>query len=337
MVSLPRPFSSPAANITTVKKIMKRIALLIIALFWANMILAQMADTVPETYCYAMRGEREMKMDIYRPLRPRADNACVLHIFGGGFYGGARDNKECKRTAKALTKRGFMVVSIDYRLKLKEMEHDTNKREGIFDLFDCAIRWAAEDCADAIGYLCSHAKELGIDTSRIILTGSSAGAITALQTDYLRCNRDSIVRNIPEGFRPAAIVAYSGAIYTRQGAVKYRYDKPAPTCFFHGTSDRIVNYKHRQLGRTHWAGPKHLDKIFDQEGYPHWTMRFDKLGHEVAILLPHTTAELEAFVDCALSGRNFNYDAHCSDEGLKPSKFSKTTLIKFYSGRVKWE
>lgn len=315
-----------------------RYALLCLAtMLCASSLRAQTDKKNHETFCYAQRGERQMLLDVQHPEHQRTDKACVIHLFGGGFYGGARDNKECQRVSRGLTERGFTVVTIDYRLRLKETQGDDEKRPGVFGLFDEAIRWAAEDCADAIAYVCTHASGLDIDPNKIILSGSSAGAIGVLQTDYLRCNKDSIVGHLPDNFRPLAVVAYSGAIYTRQGAVRYRYDSPAPTCFFHGTSDKIVNYRHRSVGHTHWAGVNYLDRLFDKQGYSHWTLRFDKLGHEVAILLPYTIPEFEAFVETVISGRQFNYDAHCTDQGLKPSKFSKTTLLRFYSGKVNFE
>lgn len=285
-----------------------------------------------KTYTYAVRGSEELKMDLYTPAQPRADKACVIYVFGGGFFTGARDDSSSVSACKALTEKGFTAISIDYRLKLKSVDFDTVRLVKAYRLFHYVIDEAVEDCCSAIRYVCDHAGELGIDPSKIVLTGSSAGAITVLQTDYARANGMKVAQELPQGFVPAAVVPYAGAVYLLKGRVGYALP-PAPTCFFHGTKDRIVNYRrmHASL-RASLNGADKVEKCFAKEGYSHWILRFEGVGHEVAGYLTKTIDEFTAFVDASLSGRVMDYDAACHDAACRPTPMSKMSVFDLYLG-----
>ncbi|MCQ2282927.1 MAG: alpha/beta hydrolase [Bacteroidales bacterium] len=303
---------------------MKRIALLSVILLYAGALMAQ------QTYTFARRGAVEMKMDVYQPAAPRADHACVLYVFGGGFFSGARNDKSSVLACTRLAERGFVAVAIDYRLYLANAPKVPLLK--MYSIFDTAIRYGVEDCSDAIAYLCQHADELHVDPARIILTGSSAGAITVMQTDYSRCNALPAAAALPQGFRPAAVIPYAGAILCRNNALKYA-TPPAPTCMFHGTGDKIVNYK-RFRGAIHTSlfGANSLAKVFKKQGYNYWIMRYPNLGHDIAVVLPQTLDEFCAFVDAALSGRVMQFDATCRDSRIQPSKWSKMNIFDLYFG-----
>lgn len=278
---------------------------------------------------YGRHGGKDLYLDIHKPQQPRADKAAVIYVFGGGFHDGARNNNFSMKCAEALTEMGFTAIMIDYRLGMTDSVLAHTKLLGFLSAYDTAITWAVEDCSAAIRWTVEHAKEIGIDPSKIILTGSSAGAITVLQTDYSRCNQLPAARELPAGWKPAAVVSYAGAIYTRYGKIRYK-EEPAPTCMLHGTIDGIVSYKHYQILRNHWGGSNYLAKQFRKHHYPHWMLRYTDRGHEVALYLPATTQEFEAFADGALGGRRTHYDAICEDEALKQTKWSKAKLWHIY-------
>ena len=127
---------------------------------------------------------------------------------------------------------------------------------------------------------------LGIDPSKIILTGSSAGAITVLQLDYCRANSLPQASALPPGWKPAAVIPYSGGVMCRDSKLKYATD-PAPTMLMHGKKDRIVTYKSIGLpfGEKMHGGKK-MDKAMKRQDIPHWFIRFEDIGHEVANWLP---------------------------------------------------
>ncbi len=283
-----------------------------------------------KTYTYTIRDTMEMKLDVYSPQQPRADKACVIYVFGGGFFTGARDDSASVIACKRLTEQGFTAISIDYRLKLGNISFDTVKLLKAYKLFYYVIDEAVADCCSAIKFVYEHASELNIDKEKIILTGSSAGAITVLQTDYSRANHLNVARELPSEFIPAAVIPYAGAIYTLKGKVHYD-TPPAPTCFFHGTKDRIVNYHrfHASL-QASLNGSDKLEKIFEKNHYNHWILRYEGIGHEVAGYLPKTIEEFTAFVDAVLSGRDMDYDATCKDTACKPTPMSKMSVFDLY-------
>ncbi|MBO4752796.1 MAG: alpha/beta hydrolase [Bacteroidales bacterium] len=286
-----------------------------------------------ETYTYVTRGEQQMKLDIYRPTNPRPDHATVVYLFGGGFVVGARNDSTSVQCCKLLAERGFTAVSIDYRLWLKRMSPDKIKWTKVFDYFDSSIRVATEDCCAALRYIVDNSGQLGIDPTKIILTGSSAGAVTILQTDYCRANSRAEAEVLPEGWKPAAVIPYAGAVFETQGRLKYK-TPPVPTCFFHGTEDKIVFYRTFHLCKHRLAGSSWLVKHrFKKNRYPYWIMRFKGRGHEVAGYLTDTIEEFEAFVNAALAGRVTYYDAKCEDEALKPNKWTKMNIIQLYTGK----
>ena len=297
-------------------------------LLLAFMLFILAAVNAQQTYTFVMRDTLPLQMDVYQPQSPRADHACVVYMFGGGFLSGERNNKQALRCCHALADRGFVVVAIDYRLYLKNV-HPTS----IFTahaLFDTAIRYAVEDCSEAIAYLCQHADELHIDTSNIILTGSSAGAIGVLQTDYCRSNHLPEAAALPPTFRPVAVIPYAGAVYCRVGHLSYDLP-PAPTCMFHGICDRLVNYNSfRGSLCTALYGSNRVAKVFRKNGYTHWVLRYEDRGHEIAAALPQTINEFCAFAESALSGRVVMYDAVCNDPAILPTKWGKVSLIGAY-------
>lgn len=284
-----------------------------------------------QTYTFAHRDTLELKLDIYQPANPRPDHACVLYVFGGGFFSGARDNEHSVAACKAYADRGFVVASIDYRLYLAHAPKVPLLK--MYTLFDTAIRYSVEDCSAAISYLCSHSAELGIDPARIVLTGSSAGAIAVLQTDYARANNLPSAAALPVGFKPAAVIPYSGAIMCRNNALRYA-TPPAPTCFFHGTDDRLVNYR-RFRGSLHVSlfGANNVAKVFDKNDYSYWICRYPGLGHEISIAQTYTVDEFCAFVDASLSGRHMRYDAVCYDSAIPKSKWGTISVFGLYLGK----
>ena len=93
-----------------------------------------------------------------------------------------------------LAARGYLCVSINYRLR----SPDGIPEAGV------ALRNAVDDAAQAVRWLASHAQEWRLDTRRIGIGGSSAGATIALRLAY-----DSPPPAIPI----AAVLSWSGALY----------------------------------------------------------------------------------------------------------------------------
>ena len=285
-----------------------------------------------ETYPFVQR-DSTLYLDVHRPATPRQDRACVVSLFGGGFVSGSRDDGLQREIAPLLTEHGFTVVCIDYRLGLKDsaMVAQNSGLLHMQDLFQYCIDIAVEDCAAACAWVVAHADQLGIDPARIILTGSSAGAITVLMTDFCRANAMPQAAALPKHWMPAAVVPYAGALLCRRGELAYN-TPPAPTMLLHGMKDKVVAYKKMApfISRNLY-GSHRVAKVMTKQSIPHWIIRFPGIGHEVATWLPGSVNLFCAFVDQALNGRITTLDATMTDSKLVPTRWTTMTLKDLYN------
>ena len=242
-----------------------------------------------QTYLYAEKDGQKLYLDFYTPENVNDSTICLVYVFGGGFIGGHRDGEWEKAYFKQLIDAGFMVASIDYRLGLIGV-----KNLSIFNSepLENAVYMATEDAISAIAYLLDRSKELGINRNLIVMVGSSAGAITSLQTDYTLCNGFLNSDILPEDFRLAGVVSYAGAIFSHEGAVEYRNHHPAPTMLYHGTADKLVPYKQLKFFKLGFYGTDALVKRFEKFDYPYFARRFEDYGHSVAVGGPLTVDDL---------------------------------------------
>ena len=299
----------------------------LLLLIWGIHSLAQ----TKTTYAFVER-DSTLYLDVHQPAVARSDKAAVLSVFGGGFIVGRRDDSYQSALADSLTQRGFTVINIDYRLGLKDsvMVASHSRLLDIDDLFQYCIDIATEDCAAAVRWVVEHAEELNIDPAKIALTGSSAGAITVLQLDYCRTNALPQTTVLPEGWKPAAIIPYAGGVMCRKKDLAYPID-PAPTLLMHGTKDKIVAYKSFGLPfHAKLLGSKTIDKKMKKQDIPHWFIRFEGIGHEVASWFPGSVDLFCAFVDQCLSGRVSHLDATMTDSKLKPTRWTDMNVFDLY-------
>ena len=264
---------------------------LFILLMLCVMVLGGFAQNM-KTYQYAERDTLLLYLDFYTPEHVHDSTICMVYVFGGGFIGGNRDGKFEKAYFKQLVDEGFEVAAIDYRLGLKGA-----KNLGVFNTepLKNAIDMATEDAISAIAYLLEHAAELKVNKDWIVMIGSSAGAITSLQTDYALCNGYLNSNILPKDFRLAGVVSYAGAIFSNQGKVQYRNHEPAPTMMYHGMADRLVPYKQISFLRMGFFGTDALVKRFEKFDYPYFARRFEGYGHSVAMGGPLTVDDLVWF------------------------------------------
>jgi acetyl esterase/lipase len=128
---------------------------------------------------YADPADRRQVLDVYAP--PDADGLpVVVWIHGGGWQTG--DKSEIQLKPRAFTSKGFVFVSIDYRL-LPEVEMETIVR----------------DVARSIRWVHDHIKEYGGDPERLFVMGHSAGA----QLAALVCIDDRYLK--AEGLSPSIL------------------------------------------------------------------------------------------------------------------------------------
>ncbi len=258
---------------------MKRPLILLLSLFLSLTCSAQQKFT----YEYAVKDTHHLKLDVYVPDQQNEQHSCMVFAFGGGFVNGARDDNQIPALKEYYTQKGWVVISIDYRLG---MQGKKNLRAiSNISNYEQSIEMAGEDMISATDYILRNllsTPHFTINPEYIVLVGSSAGAITALEADYFLGNRIHGAELLPDSFRYAGIIPFSGAVFSRKGKVKYCEQAPAPTLFLHGTKDHIVTYKQIRLFNLGLFGSNALVKRFKKLNYPYYIRRYKGVGHEVA-------------------------------------------------------
>lgn len=288
-------------------------------------------DVVCDTFHYATHNGEELYMDRYT-LDEATESArpCMIFAFGGGFVMGERDHEYYSVYFDRLAREGIVVVSIDYRLGLKGIKADGGL-VAMIEVFNNAINIAVEDMYAATNYVIERAEEWGVDTSKIMISGSSAGAITAVQAEWMRCNGAERAHVLPEDFRYAGVVSCAGAIFSVKGKPKFD-TMPAPMLLFHGTSDSNVPYDHSSMFGVGFYGSAYIVKQLDKLGSPYWFYSVEYGDHSIAgIPLFYQCDIIMQFInDFVLNGNSLQIDTEVVDlNGEKrPTRFKVMDYIK---------
>ena len=265
---------------------MKRI-IIILTLISAGIFTAKAQNGLlsPDgTYMYERRDTCDLFMDVYEPAKGSRttfmdrQKPTVLFMIGGGFIRGTTDDESYNSWFRMLTDNGYRVISIDYRLGLKG---STKVGVAQVNVLDKAIHMAVEDLFSATNFIIENADQLKVDPSNIVISGSSAGAISVMQAEYEIANRTSWASVLPQGFNYAGVMSFSGAILSRKGKVKYQ-TVPCPTMMLHGTADKLVPYKQIAVFNLGFFGGGKLVERFKKFGYNYNMYHFMDYGHEIA-------------------------------------------------------
>ncbi len=235
-----------------------------------------------QTFVYAVKNDSALALDVYR--MKDADQAikkpAIIFVFGGAFVTGHRDDSIYNAYFNFLTENNYMVISISYRLGLKGVQHVS--KFNIKPLRN-AVDMAVADVYDATNWVVKHSDSLGIDTSMIILSGSSSGAITTLTAEFERKNEYIAAAILPVGFEYAGLITFSGAILSFKGKLSYK-DAPAPRLMFHGTADKIVPYQKIRFLNKGFYGSAWIAKYMKEHNIPYYLYSEEGMGHEIAVL-----------------------------------------------------
>ena len=111
-----------------------------------------------EDIVYKKTATSNLKLDVYRP-KISLEEKCpaVLLIHGGGWISGSKEN--LRILAQHLAESGFVAITAAYRLSMEAVYP-----AGVIDIKD-ALRWMR-----------SNAENYNIDSKRIAILGTSAGA-----------------------------------------------------------------------------------------------------------------------------------------------------------------
>jgi acetyl esterase/lipase len=117
---------------------------------------------------YKKIGDRELQLHVFEPdgLRAGDRRPCFITIHGGGWAGG--EPRRMYPFADHFARLGMVGISVEYRL--------LSPKQGT-TVFDCV-----RDGRSAIRYVRSHANELNIDPTKLVVSGASAGGHVAAAT-----------------------------------------------------------------------------------------------------------------------------------------------------------
>lgn len=272
---------------------MKKTIMLIASLF-IGCIAASAQITPDATYMFAQRDTCDLYMDVYDPADGSEtsingiDKPTVIFMFGGGFIRGTRDDEDYNKWFETMTENGYRIISIDYRLGLKGSD-----KVGIaqVNVLDKAIHMAVEDLFSATNFILDNAEQFGVSADNLVISGSSAGAITAMQAEYEIANSTKWASVLPKGFNYAGVMSFSGAILSREGKVDYK-KAPCATLMLHGTSDGLVPYKQIKVLKLGFFGGGKLVERFKKFGLNYNMYHFMGYGHEIAGSM-YTTFDLQ--------------------------------------------
>lgn len=303
---------------------MKRATLLIIALLCTLQLSAQ-ESVKKDTFHYATNDGIELYLDRYTSTETYTEpQPAMIFAFGGGFVTGTRDRDFYQPYFNHLAENGIVVVSIDYRLGLKNLPSDVGMLDMI-GILDNAVSIAVEDMYTATNFLIANAKEWNIDTTKIMVSGSSAGAITALQAEWLRDKGAELAKVLPEGFRYAGVVSCAGALYSVKDKPQFS-GNAAPMLLFHGTSDSNVPYNKASVMGIGFYGSKYIAKRLKKRGGAYYFYSAEYVDHTLAgtPLFEQCDLIMQFIRDYVLDGERLQTTAEVKDVNAprKPTRFT---------------
>ena len=282
-------------------------------------IATTMAQPAPTTYSFG-KCAPSLKLDHYR-AEGEGIHPCVLFAFGGGFSHGNRADVRYMPYFKMLLEQGFDVVSIDYRLGMAytlDSSKEVGPLEGAWTMYR-SVTYAAEDVLQAVDFLLGNGEKMGIDTSRIVASGSSAGAIAVLQAENYISNRDGYAKLLPKEFNFAGVIAFAGAIYSVLGEPDWD-GKPCPIMLFHGNADRNVPYRKATILATGFYGSDYIAEQLHKLGATYYFHSAHYRDHALALSpLTDNHDEIISFLKrCVLGGEHMQYTNEYIAEGIEP-------------------
>ena len=190
----------------------------------------------------------DLDMDIYEPEGDtETQRPVIIFIHAGAFFSGHNELDDVVALSIAAAKRGYVAVSINYRLGLNILSTYSGER---------AVYRGVQDASAAVRYLKEFSGEYSIDANNIFVWGTSAGSFIGLHLAYSEDDErpestyggggdpdlgciDCEGNSYDHESRPKALVSCWGAI----GDLDWiDPENDVPSILFHGTADPFVPY-----------------------------------------------------------------------------------------------
>lgn len=176
-----------------------------------------------------LKGEKEtLLLDIYSPADEAAKiRPAIMWMHGGGFrIGNDKSQKYIVAMSERFARRGFVCLSINYRVR----ENPKDDKPG-------TIADALEDAMKGLNWIRENCEKIGVDKSKIIIGGGSAGGILG----NIFCYREG---SNEEEWNKSGIVAFVnlwGSPDETWGVYEIDKNDP-PMIIVHGTEDEAVPF-----------------------------------------------------------------------------------------------
>ncbi len=224
------------------------------------------------------REPSDLLLDLYEPEGDKeARRAAIVWVHGGGFFQGSKSDKPMAALAKDFALRGYVTVSIDYRLERSGMA-DPNLRRPMLD--------AMEDARTAVRWLRARAEALRVDPDRIAIGGGSAGAFASLMVAYHPGGGEGTSENQGDSSAVRAVVAFWGGLPEEAAGLTA---EAAPLLVIHGTADAVVPFRLAEslVRRAKAAGLVYEFHPLEGKGHAAWERMDDYIAWIAPFLYQH--------------------------------------------------
>ena len=191
-------------------------------------------------YIYKKANGKNLKLWIYSPINKEVKTPAILFFFGGGFRNGSPEQFTFQ--ARYFANRGIAGIVVDYRV---------NSRDNVKPI-ECL-----SDAKVAIQWIRKNAKDLNIDSNKIIASGGSSGGYLAAASYFV--DKKVIGNSDKTNEKPNALILFNpggmdmpkvneDAFMMRFGALRKYVNlidiigmNAPPTLILHGDIDKTVD------------------------------------------------------------------------------------------------
>lgn len=235
-------------------------------------------------------SSQNLLLDIFEPVGDTAQKrALIIFAHSGGFINGSKDNEDMQALCDSFTRRGYVTASMGYRLGFNPLSSNASER---------AVWRGIQDGSAAVRFFKQNAGLYKIDTSKIFMWGSSAGAFLGLgvafvddaerpastYSGFLRPDlgcKDCSGNGFAFSSKVAGIISCWGAT---KDTAWIQNNNITPVQLFHGTTDATVPYTEGfPFGLptiTYVRGSQQINEQLNRTSIYHEFYTAPGLGHE---------------------------------------------------------
>ena len=196
-----------------------------------------------------------LTLDAYYEPGTQTNRPVVILTHGGGFGGGDKgytiwQGNFYPDMATAFATNGFVAFSINYRLKFP---------------WPTELDVAVEDVMTALDWIRANSAVYGVDATKVLIAGDSAGGGLAVNASYRSTNAASFLGCISLW---GGVPPYGDAVHP-VNLCPVTAQTP-PTCLIHGTADPVVAYAISENLSSNLTAAAIYNELHPLEGKTHY-------------------------------------------------------------------